>query len=198
VIVRTLARASLAILASVPALAAEAQEQEPSIFAGNLGNVIVTLIIFGLVIAVLGKLAWRPLLTVLNERERSIRESLETARRERQAAEEVMARYSAQLEKAREEAGAIVEEGRRDGEAVRRRIHEEARGQANEIIERARREIRLATDAALKELYDHTADLAVKLAGGIIRKELSVEDHRRLVAESLDRMRAAARTKVSQ
>ena len=197
-IVRTLVRASLAILASVPALASEAQEQEPSIFAGNLGNVVVTLIIFGLVIAVLGKLAWRPLLTVLNERERSIRESLETARRERQAAEEVMARYSAQLEKAREEASAIVDEGRRDGEAVRRRIHEEARGQANEIIERARREIRLATDAALKELYDHTADLAVKLAGGIIRKELSVEDHRRLVAESLDRMRAAGRTKVSQ
>jgi F-type H+-transporting ATPase subunit b len=198
VIVRTLVRASLAILASVPALAAEAQEQEPSIFAGNLGNVIVTLIIFGLVITVLGKLAWRPLLTVLNERERSIRESLETARRERQAAEEVLARYQTQLEKAREEAGAIVEEGRRDGEAVRRRIHDEARGQANEIIERARREIRLATDAALKELYDHTADLAVKLAGGIIRKELSAEDHRRLVAESLDRMRAAAHTKVSQ
>ena len=66
------------------------------------------------------------------------------------------------------------------------------------MIERARRGNRLATDAAVKELYDQTAELAVKLAGGIVRKELSPADHRRLIAESLDRMRSADRAKIKQ
>lgn len=138
------------------------------------------------------------MLKVLNERARTIHDSLENARREREEAERLLAQYQSRLDKAREDAAAIVEEGRRDGEAVRQRIHEEARQQASEIIERARREIRLATDAAVKELYDQTAELAVKLAGGIIRKELSPEDHRRLIAESLDRMRSADLQKVTQ
>lgn len=179
-------------------LAEEGGEKTMLFRDADIGNFVVSLIIFGLVIFALGRIGWRPLLKVLNERARTIHDSLENARREREDARRLLAEYQAQLDKAREEAAAIVEEGRRDGEAVRRRIHEEARQQAGEIIDRARREIRLATDAAVKELYDQTAELAVKLAGGIIRKELSPEDHRRLVAESLDRMRSADLARVTQ
>lgn len=192
---------ALALGMVVPAALAEAEhggEQTMLFSDADIGNFVISLVIFALVILVLGRIAWRPLLKVLNERARMIQESLENARREREEAKRLLGQYQAQLDKAREEAAAIIEEGRRDGEAVRRRLHEEARQQANEITERARREIRLATEAAIKELYDHTAELAVKLAGGIIRKELSPEDHRRLVAESMDRMRSADRAKVTR
>ena len=190
--------ASALLFGGAPLAWAAEHGEETNIFNADIGNFILTLIIFGLVVYILGKFAWKPLLTVLKERERNIRESLEAARREREAAEGLLKEYQARLEKARQEASAIVEEGRRDGEVVRRRIQDEARQQANEMIERARREIRLATDAAVKELYDQTAELAVRLAGGIVRKELSPSDHRRLIAESLDRMRSADRAKIKQ
>lgn len=187
----SLATASAFIL-TAPALAAE-HGDETNIFNADIGNFIFTLIIFGLVIVVLGKFAWRPLLKVLHERERSIRESLESARDERERAEKLLADYKAQLDQARVEATAIVEEGRRDADVVRRRILEEGREQGAELLERARREIQLATDTAIKELYDQTADLSVKVAAGIIRKELSPEDHQQLVAESLDEMKKSGK-----
>jgi F-type H+-transporting ATPase subunit b len=100
----------------------------------------------------------------------------------------LLADYRAQLDRARQEATALVEEGRRDGNVVRQRIQEETKREAAEMLERARREIKLATDTAVKEIYDQTAELAVQVAGRIIQKELSAGDHQELVAESLNRM----------
>ncbi|MEW6250188.1 MAG: F0F1 ATP synthase subunit B [Planctomycetota bacterium] len=173
-----------------PHATAEAHEAQPDIFAGNLGNSLVTLIIFGLVIYVLGRFAWRPLLHVLNERERTIRTALETARQEREQAQQLLADYRAQLDRAREQASAIVAEGRRDAEVVGRRVQEEARAAAEELLARARREIQLAADSARKQLHDEASELAVDVAGRIIQKELTRADHRQLVEESLRRMRA--------
>ena len=165
--------------------------EKSSVFAGGIGNAIITLIIFGIVVYVLGTKAWPPLLRVLHEREQAIHTALENAKREREQAEKVLAEYKRQIDQARSEASTIVDEGRRDADAVRRRIHEEARQESDEMVARARREIQLATDTAIKDLYDRTAELAVQVAGGIIRKELKAEDHRGLVAESLERMKAS-------
>jgi F-type H+-transporting ATPase subunit b len=165
--------------------------EKPSVFAGGIGNAIITLIIFGVVVYVLGKKAWPPLLKTLNEREDAIRTSLENARREREEAEKLLAKYKQQIDEARAEATAIVEEGRRDATEVRRRMQEEARKDADEMLARAKREIRLATDTAIKDLHDQTAELAVQVAGGIIRKELRADDHKGLVTESLERMKAS-------
>ena len=152
-------------------------------------NAVITLIIFGSVVLILGKYAWPPLIKVLDDRQKAIRESLENAKREREASEALLKQYQEKIDSSREEATAIVEEGKRDAEDVRRRIHEEARSEANQMIDRAKREIQLATDTAVKELYDKTAELSVRVAAGIIRKELSARDHEGLVAESLERMK---------
>lgn len=177
-------------LAAVPAVAAEGSGAA-QLFEGGIGNSIITLIIFSIVVAVLGRYAWPRLIRTLDERESQIRGTLEQARRERIEAEKLLAEYRRQIDQAREEATAIVEEGRRDATEVRRRIQEEARREAQEMINRAKREIQLARDAAIKELYDRSADLAVELASGIIARSLTVEDHRRLVSETLERMKAA-------
>lgn len=158
--------------------------------SANIGNFIFTLIIFGGFIVLLGKTAWGPILKTLKEREDNIHKALVDAKREREEADELLKQYKIQIEKAREEATAIVEEGKRDAEDVRRRIHEEAQVEAKQMVDRAKREIQLATDTAVKDLYDKTADIAVTVAGAIVERELSVSDHEQLVADALKSIEA--------
>lgn len=187
---RRIALLAAAMTWAAPAFASEGGAQ-PSIFEGGIGNSIVTLIIFGGVLYILGRYAWPPLLKALQEREAQIRDSLDRAKQERVAAEKLLAEYKEQLAKANQEALAIVDEGRRDANEVRRRMQEETRVEAAAMVDRARKEIHLARDSAIKDLYDRTAELAVQVAGGIIRKELKPDDHRSLVNESLQRMTAS-------
>ncbi|HEY2739737.1 MAG TPA: hypothetical protein VGK45_15115, partial [Thermoanaerobaculia bacterium] len=82
-------------------------------------------------------------------------------------------------------------EGRRDAEVVKRKILEEARQEAEKERERTKREIQLATDTATKQLYALSARMATDLAGRIIRKELTPQDHERLIAESIQELSSA-------
>lgn len=189
---RTLiALAALAL--AVPALAAEAEHEAPSLFAGDLGNSFWTLLIFVLVLVVLGKYAWGPILNALQTRENFIREALEKAKRDREEAEARLRDYEARLAAARSEASAIVDEGRRDAEVVKRRIEEEAKRQADLTIERAKREIQIATDTATKELYQLSARLATEMAARVISRELTMQDHERLIADGIDGIDGAGR-----
>ncbi len=162
----------------------------PSIFSGNLGDAFWTLLIFGAVIFVLGKFAWKPVLGGLQKREQFIHDSLEQARTDREQAEKSMKEHAAQLEKARSEASSIVEEGRRDAEVLKRALQDEAKKESDAMISRARKEIDLARDSAVSELYNLTADLAADAAGRIIRRQLSPADHAELVRESIEEIRS--------
>jgi F-type H+-transporting ATPase subunit b len=184
-------------MGSGPVLAVEEGGGETNIFNADVGNFLFTLIIFGLVIYLLRRFAWNPLLDVLSKRELTIKQALEAAQREREQAERLLADYQAQLAKAREEATAIVAESRRDAEAVARKVQEQARKESEELVARARREIELATESARKELHDQASELAVMVAGRIIEKELSAADHRELVARSLREMQATGKVKTN-
>lgn len=166
---------------------------ESNLFAGDVGNAIWTLLIFLLVLFVLGKYAWGPILTAMQARESFIRESLERAKQEREAAEARLREYEERLAQARAEASAIVDEGRRDAEVLKRQILEEARQEGEKMIERARREIQIASDTATKELYTLAARLATDMAGRILGRELTAADHERLIAESIDSLDTATR-----
>jgi F-type H+-transporting ATPase subunit b len=171
---------------ALPVLAAEGEKAEPSLLAGDVGNVIWTVLIFVLVLVVLGKFAWGPILGTLQARESFIHEALAKAKADRDAAEERLKQYEERLAGARAEATAIVEEGRRDAEVVKRKIEAAAKGEADKMIDRARREIQIATDTATRELYDLSARLATDMAARVIGRELSAQDHERLIAEAID------------
>jgi F-type H+-transporting ATPase subunit b len=171
---------------ALPVLAAEGEKAEPSLLAGDVGNVIWTVLIFVLVLVVLGKFAWGPILNTLQARESFIHEALAKAKADRDAAEERLKQYEERLAGARAEATAIVEEGRRDAEVVKRKIEAAAKGEADKMIDRARREIQIATDTATRELYDLSARLATDMAARVIGRELSAQDHERLIAEAID------------
>jgi F-type H+-transporting ATPase subunit b len=177
------------VLAAAPALAQEAEHGGGGAgnpFAGDIGNALWTLVIFGLVVFVLGKFAWGPILNTLQARETFIREALETAKRDRDEAELRLKEYEDRLAQARSEASGIVDEGRRDAGVVKQRIEDDARHEADKMVERAKREIQIATETATKELYQLSARLATEMAGKVIGRELTPQDHERLIAESLD------------
>lgn len=181
------------MLAAAPAVAAEGGHAEGGAnnpFAGDIGNALWTVIIFVLVLVVLGKYAWSPILSNLQARETFIFESLEKAKRDRDEAEARLKQYEDRLASARAEAAAIVDEGRRDAVEVKRRIEEEGRAEANRMIERARREIQIATDTATKELYTLSTRLAVEMATRIVSKQLTVEDQERLIADSIEALKS--------
>lgn len=186
-------------LTAAPALAQEhggehgaAEGGGISPFSGDVGNALWTLIIFALVLFVLGKFAWGPILSGLQTRENFIRESLEAARRDREQAEARLREYEERLATARAEATAIVDEGRRDAEVVKRRVEEETKAEADRMIERARREIQIATESATKDLYRLSTRLATDMATRIVGRELSPQDHERLIAEAIRGVESSA------
>ncbi len=182
---RIAACAALALLALAPAVLGAEEGHSPGLFTGNIGNIIWTLITFIAVVFALGRFAWNPLLRVFQSREEFIRQSLKDAEQANKKAAEQLAEYTEQLATAKAEASAIIDEGRRDAEKVKRSIHEETRKEADAMIARAKREIGMARDAAVKELYDTSATLATNAASKIIAKELDPADHRRLIEESI-------------
>jgi F-type H+-transporting ATPase subunit b len=174
-------------LVPLPLLAAEGGEPG-GVFAGDVGNALWTLAIFALVVYVLGKFAWKPILSGLQAREAFIRSSLEEARRDRAEAEARLRQYEERLNSARSEATAIVEEARRDADVVKRRIEVEAGDEAGRIVERSKREIAIAKETAVKELYSLSARLTADVAGRILAREITPGDHERLIRESIARL----------
>ena len=174
------------LLATAPLAASEGGAVGP--FEGNVGNAVWTLVVFALVVFVLGKFAWGPILAGLTEREKFIRQSLEEARHDRKQAEARLKQYTDQLNAARNEATAIVEEARRDADAVRRRIEAEGREEAQKMLERARREIGLAKEGAVLELYEVSAKVTTEIVSRILQREINAQDHERLIRDSLTRL----------
>jgi F-type H+-transporting ATPase subunit b len=149
---------------------------------------VFTIIVFVLLLIILRFAAWKPMLKALKDREDFIRDSIDQAKQDREQAEATLKKYEAQIEGARHDATAIVEEGRRDAEVVRREIQDEARQESEAMLERAKREIGIARDTAVKDLYNMTGDLATKLAGRIIEKELDPAAHEDLIRDSIERI----------
>jgi F-type H+-transporting ATPase subunit b len=175
---------------ALPAGARAASEggETPGLFTGDLGNIIWSLVTFLAVVFVLGKFAWKPILAGLKKREEFISESIRQAKEDREQAEARLKEYTDQLHKARDEASALVEEGRRDADALRRRLEAEARADADAMLERAKREIATARDTAVKDLYQLTAKLSTEIAARVIRAELDTKSHEQLIEESIEEL----------
>ncbi|MDY7091843.1 MAG: F0F1 ATP synthase subunit B [Acidobacteriota bacterium] len=185
---RKLSQFAFALCWALPALAAEVEHEggsSPGLFSGNIGNAIWTLVIFVLLLWVLGKYAWGPILSGLQSREDYIRDSLEQARQQREAAEQRLADYEAKLAAARAETEELLAEARRDAEALRLREEERAKAEADKLLERARREIAIAQETAVKDLYAHATELSTQVASNILEREINPQDHERLIADSI-------------
>ncbi len=165
--------------------------------ATNLAEVrkdlaIFSFIVFLLLLAILGKFAWKPVTEALERREHGIAENIAAAQRAGDDARNMLAEYETKLRGAADEVRGIMEEARRDAETTKQEIIAEAKSAAQQEHDRMLRDVNMAKNQALKELSEQGANLAVDLAGRIVRAQLNKADHARLVSEALTRVTAGS------
>jgi F-type H+-transporting ATPase subunit b len=151
----------------------------------GVGLMVWTLIVFGVTMLLLSRLAFPRISEALDRRQKAIEDSIDTAERTRQEADKILAEYRERLKEARSQADEIVQRARQAAE-----VHEqEAKGRSQEILaeatRRAEREIAAATERALSDLRSEVADLTVMATEKVTRKVLNDADQRRLVEEAL-------------
>ena len=147
----------------------------------NPGLIFWTIITFIAVLAILSKVAWKPLLHALTSREEQIRTALQQAEEAQTEAKKLLEENKRQLAQAEAHSQQAMREGRAMGERLRVEIVEKANANARAMVEQAKEEIRRERDAALTQLRGEVADLAVLAAGKIIDANLDVNKHRQLV-----------------
>ncbi|MFL5625675.1 MAG: F0F1 ATP synthase subunit B [Ktedonobacteraceae bacterium] len=150
------------------------------------GLIIWTVITFIVLLIVLRKVAWGPILTTLEQREQTIRNSLDEAHRARQEGEQLLIQHQQVLADANREVLRLLEQGREEAERLRVSMTDQAREEAQRLTEAARREIIRERQLAMQELKNTAADLALAAAGRLLNTVMTGEDHRRLVTEFLD------------
>jgi F-type H+-transporting ATPase subunit b len=149
------------------------------------GLFIWTIVTFLVLLALLAKFAWRPLLQALEARQSAIRKSLDDAAQAQQELERLNAESGQIIAKARVDADAIISQSRADGDRLREEIRQKARTEADHIVKSAERQIQLETTRALEQIRHEAVDLSVMIASKIIRRNLSKEDNERLIDEAL-------------
>lgn len=154
------------------------------------GLLIWTIITFILLLFLLRKVAWNPLLSALEQRESSIRESLEESQRARQEAQALLEENQRQLAEANRESARIIEQGREEAERVKATITDQARQEGQRLVEDARRQIAQERQAAILDLKGVAADLALQATERALGS-VSDENQRRLVTDFIDQFPAS-------
>ncbi|VTT97665.1 ---NA--- : ATP synthase subunit b OS=Isosphaera pallida (strain ATCC 43644 / DSM 9630 / IS1B) GN=atpF PE=3 SV=1: ATP-synt_B [Gemmataceae bacterium] len=181
--------AALAVLGFADPVFAAAHGEEKSglDFTGikrwDLG--IYTLVVFGLLVVILYVFAWPGIKQGLEKREATILGEREQAKRDRAEALEALTRAKADLDAAALKAKELLDEARRDADALRATEREAGVKDAADERQRAQREIAAAKDAALKEIYGQAVALAAMISEKALQRNISAEDHRRLLDESI-------------
>jgi F-type H+-transporting ATPase subunit b len=167
------------------ALAAEAaQEGGGGIISLDL-SLVVQVVNFLVLLLILWKLLYRPLVAKMEERTAAIKKSLDEAERARAEARRELEENMAKLRQAYAEAQAIREAARKEAADEQRKLIEAARAEAQRLVEGARAQLEADVRRARDELRREVGDLATAVAEKLIRKSLRDEDHRRIVAEAV-------------
>jgi F-type H+-transporting ATPase subunit b len=165
-------------------------EAQPDILEPQPSLAIWTVVVFLGLLFVLGKFAWKPLLAALHQREEHLEHVLLDTEKARNESERLLAEHRRQMAEAEERARALLEEARNQARVSAEEIVQKARQEAEAEQQRARHEIESARDQALSEIWSKTADLAVSVAGKVLSRNLSDDDHRRMVETALSELPA--------
>jgi F-type H+-transporting ATPase subunit b len=151
----------------------------------GIGLMVWTLLVFGVTMVLLAKMAFPPISAALEKRQRTIEESIDSAERTRQEADELLGEYRQRLQEARAQSDEIVQRARQVAETHEREAKEQGREIAAEAARRAQRDIEAATQRALGEIRKEVADLTIMATEKVTRKVLDDADQKRLVEEAL-------------
>ena len=176
----------------MPAVITPVASSGSFLISPNVGLMIWTLLLFGISMYILWKLAFPRIAEALDRRQRAIEDSIDAADRTRHEADELLAQYRERLREARTQAEEIVERARRAAEAHEKEALSEAGARREQLMEQTRRDIEAETRRAIQEIRNEVADLTVMATEKVTRKTLSEADQRRLVEEALRELDFAA------
>ena len=149
------------------------------------GLFIWTILTFLILVTLLAKFAWRPLLQALDSRQELIRKSLDEAQQARMELERLHDESAQILRQARVDAEAVIVQTRSDAAKLREDLRQKAKAEADGIVRNAERQIQLETQRALQQLRHEAADLSVMIASKILQRNMTREDNERLIEEAL-------------
>ncbi len=156
----------------------------------NPGLTLWTAITFLFLLIVLSRFAWGPIVRMLNDRERTIRDAIESAKKERAEAERMLAEQKGALLQAQREAAEIARRNQQEVEALRQELTARARKEADELIASARLQVAEEVSKARAELKAQVADLAIEAAGRLVKANLDDKAQRKLVEEYIAQLPA--------
>ena len=177
---------------SVPVIFAAEEGGGSFLVSPDVGLMIWTLIVFGVSLYVLAKVAFPRIAEALDKRQRAIEESIEASERTRREADVLLAEYRERLAEARSQADEIVARARKTGEAAEAELVTEAKAKREEMLSQTRRDIETETRRAIQEIREEVADLTVRATEKVTRKTLDEKDQKRLVEEALSELDFAA------
>ena len=158
-----------------------ASEGGGSLIDVNPGVVFWTFVTFIVLLIVLKKFAWKPILTALDQRETAIRESLEKAERAKEEAQKILDQNQASLARVEEESKQIINQGRIYADKLKDQIIQDGRDQARKMLDEASAEIERKKDASFNELKNQIAEIAVNAAEKILRENLDKEVQKKII-----------------
>jgi F-type H+-transporting ATPase subunit b len=174
------------LLAGLPGVALAAQEgARPNLLSPSGGLMFWTLAIFIVLLFILSRFAFKPLVAAVEAREAALEEAITNAKRDREAAAQLLEEQRQQLEAARVEAQRFIADGRATAEKLKASMLEETKAQQNEMLERARRELENEKGRAIAALRREAIDLALAGAGKVISRNLDDAANRMLIEDFL-------------
>ncbi|MFM8633957.1 MAG: F0F1 ATP synthase subunit B [Planctomycetia bacterium] len=168
---------------NVPTGVSQSAFESPAWFQTDLA--VWSFAVFLVLLALLTKFAWRPIMQGLEKREEGIARQIAETKAANEEAKRMLASYERRLAEASEEVRGMLEEARRDAESTKQSIVAEARKAAEDERTRATHEIKLAKDDALSQIAEKAGHLAVEVAGKFLREKLGTDDQSRLVRDSI-------------
>jgi len=152
------------------------------------GLFVWTILTFLVLVALLAKFAWRPLLLALEARQKTIQGALDDARKAREELERVQQDSAKLLNDARREADGIVSRARADADRFREDMKQQASTEAAQIVERAQREIQRETSRAVAQLRQEAVELSFDIASKVLRRAVTPADHQQLLDDVIRKL----------
>jgi F-type H+-transporting ATPase subunit b len=154
------------------------------------GLFIWTIVTFLVLLTLLAKFAWRPLLTALDSRQETIRKALDDAAQAKLELEKLQRESAEIIREARVEAEQVISRSRSDAERLKEELRQKAKAEAEGIVRNAERQIQLETGRAIQQLRHEAVELSVTIASKLLQRNLSAADNERLIEEALRQMDA--------
>jgi F-type H+-transporting ATPase subunit b len=164
---------------------------EASLLSVNPGLIFWTVVTFLLLIFILYKLAWNPILTAVANREKHIADSIDRAEKAQKEAEENLKTYQNMIENAKKETQEIINKGRKTAESMKEDIIAKSNEESSRILKKAKKDISLEREKALEEIRGLIVDLSMSAASKLVERSLNEQDHKKIVENYLKEIKVS-------